>query len=87
MFLAVGRFYDAKVVHFSVAVEVEVGDVVVFLVELLLKFFQVSTLTEERCNGLEIEVLRDILVRGTNRNCLVCAGRHSKGHYHDHEEP
>jgi hypothetical protein len=55
--VAVGRFYDTEVIHFAVAVEVEVGEVEVFAVEFLLEFFQISTLTEECSHGLEVQVL------------------------------
>ena len=84
--VSVCRFHYSQIINFTVAVQVEVGDMEVFVVEFLLKFFQISTLTEECSNGLEVEVLRDVLAGGANCNRFVCTCRPSKGHYHGHED-
>ena len=86
VFVAVCRFYNTQIINLAVAIQVEVGYMQLFAVEFLLKFFQISTLTEECSNGLEVQILRYVLVGGANRNRLVCTCRPSKGHYHGHED-
>ena len=54
---AVGGLDDAEVVHLPVAVEVEVGERRVGVVEHLLKLFEVLCLPEQRCHSLQVEVL------------------------------
>ena len=53
--VALGRFDNAKIVHISVTIEVEIGDMHFFAVELLLKFCQISTLPEERGDRFQVE--------------------------------
>ncbi len=86
VFVAICRLYNSQIINVSIAIEVEVGDVRLLVVEFLLEFFKISTLTEESSNGLEIEFLRDVLVRGTNRNRFVCSCRPSERHYHGRKD-
>ncbi len=67
-----GCLYHTQIIHLTIAIEVEVRDTVVRVVQFLLKLLEVLCLTKERCNGFQIEVRRDIAIRGGHRNRLVC---------------
>lgn len=54
---AVGSLDDTEVVHLSVAVEVEVGEGRVGVVEHLFELFEVFGLPEQRSHRLQVEVL------------------------------
>lgn len=53
---AVGGLDDTEVVHLPVAVEVEVGEGRVGVVEHLFELFEVFGLPEQRCHRLQVEV-------------------------------
>lgn len=69
----VGSLDDTEVVHLSVAVEVEVGEGRVGVVEHLFELFEVFGLPEQRSHRLQVEVLRYIRGSGSDRDGLVGA--------------
>ena len=70
--VVIGSLDDAQIVHFSIAIEVEVGECRVWIIEQLLKLLQVFGLSKEGCYGLEIEVFRYIGRSGSDSHRLVC---------------
>ena len=56
MACVVGSLDDTEVVHLSVAVEVEVGEGRVRVVEHLFELFEVFGLPEQRSHRLQVEV-------------------------------
>jgi hypothetical protein len=58
--IAVGGLYHAQVIHFAIAVEVEVRECRIGVIEHLLELLQVFGLSEQGSHSLEVEVLRDV---------------------------
>ena len=55
--ILLGSFDHAQIVHFSISVEVEVGERRVWVVEHLFELLQVFSLSEQGSHSLEVEVL------------------------------
>jgi hypothetical protein len=58
--IAVSGFYHAQVIHFAIAIEVEVRECRIGVIEHLLELLQVFSLSEQGSHSLEVEVLRDV---------------------------
>jgi len=58
--IAVGGLYHAQVIHFAIAIEVEVRECRIRVIEQLLELLQVFGLSEQGSHSLEVEVLRDV---------------------------
>ena len=71
----IGSLNDAQIVHFSIAIEVEVGECRIRIIELLLKLLQVFGLSKEGCNRLKIEVFGYVGRSGSDWHRLVCQSR------------
>ena len=70
---ALAYLHHADVVNLAVAVEVEVAESGVGVVEQLLKILQVLRLCEEFRHHFEVQSLGDVSTIGRNRNRFVCA--------------
>ena len=64
--VALACFYHAEVVNLSVAVEVEVVDAAVVVVERTLELLEVGRLAEYSRYGFQVEVLTDVLALCAN---------------------
>lgn len=60
MAIVVRRLDHAQIIHVAIAIEVEVGESRIGVIEHLLKLLKVLGLTEKRGNRLEVEVLRNV---------------------------
>ena len=72
MCIPIARFDNTQIVNLSVSVQVEVGDTVLWVIDLILKIFQVFCLPKHICDCLQIKVRSDVAVVGSNGNCFVC---------------
>ena len=75
--------YYAQIVHLSVAVQVQITERAVWVVEHRLELFQVLSLRKQLSYNLQIESFRDVRTVGGNCDCLVrpCHGAHKRqGH-------
>lgn len=75
MFVSFSRLYDANIIHLTVTVEVEVGDMRLFVVQLLLESLKVFRFAEKGSYGFEVQSSGDVRVVGCYRDCFVCTGR------------
>ena len=57
MAIVVRRLDHAQIIHVAIAIEVEVRESRIGVIEHLLKLLEVLGLTEKRSNRLEVEVL------------------------------
>ena len=73
--VVIGSLDDAQIVHFSIAIEVEVGECRIRIIEQLLKLLQVFGLSKEGCNRLKIEVFGYVGRSGSDCHRLVCQSR------------
>jgi len=71
-FVAFAGLHYAQVIHLSVAVEVEVAEHAVRIVEHRLELLQVLSLCEQFGYHLQIESFRNVRTVGRNRYRLVC---------------
>jgi len=65
------RFDDTQVIHPVVTVEVEIGDLQTGVVEPPFEICQIPGLPEDRSDGIEIEVIADILILGVDSSTLI----------------
>jgi hypothetical protein len=72
--IAVGGFYHAQVIHFAIAIEVEVRECRIGVIEHLLELLQVFGLTKQGSYSLQIQVLGNIGSGGGDSHGLVCHG-------------
>ena len=70
--VVIGSLDDAQIVHFSIAIEVEVGECRIRIIEQLLKLLQVFGLSKEGCNRLEVEVFGIVGRSGSDCHRLIC---------------
>ena len=73
--VVIGSLNDAQIVNFSIAIEVEVGECRIRIIEQLLKLLQVFGLSKEGCNRLKIEVFGYVGRSGSDCHRLVCQSR------------
>lgn len=79
-------FDDAYVVNVAIAVEIEVGDTVVRVVEFLFKLLEVLSLGKNSSHCLEVKVLRYVTVGCGNSYRFVCTcyrKHHQKQTHHE----
>lgn len=55
--VVVGSLYDAQVIDISIAIEVEVGESRIGIIEHLLEFLKIFRLTKKRCYCFQIKIL------------------------------
>jgi hypothetical protein len=71
MAVLVSGLYHAQVVHVAIAIQVEVRECRVRVVNHLLKLLQVLGLSKEGSHGLEVKIFRNISVGSCYSHCLV----------------
>ena len=71
MAVLVCGLYHAQVVHIAIAIQVEVRECRVWVIEHLLKLLKIFGLSEEGCYGLEVKVFRNIRISSCYSYCLV----------------
>lgn len=69
-------FNHTQVVHIAIAIQVEVRERRIRVIEHLLELLQVFGLSEQCGYGLQIQVLRYICIRSSNRYCLIRQSSH-----------
>ena len=62
--------YDTKIIHLPVAVQIQVTERAVWVVEHRLELLQVLSLCEQFSYNLQIESFRDVGTLSGNSNCL-----------------
>ena len=76
----------ADIIHFAVAIEIEVAELSLRVVELGLKLLQVLRFRKDLSYYPQIQTLRDVTVRGRDGYLFIgsCCGR---GHHHEGRQP
>ena len=66
------RFYYAQIIHLTVAVQIEITERAVGVVEHRLELFQILSLRKQLSYHLQIESFRDVRTVGRYRDGFVC---------------
>ena len=78
--VAFAGLYYAQVIHLTVAIQVEVAERAVRIVEHRLELFQVLSLCKKLSYNLQVQSFGDVRTVGRNRYGLVCPCRHAHQH-------